>query len=168
MILRLALIILINMVLQTTIFPYWTILGRAPNTALICIVVIALIRGKYYGGFFGLILGLLYDIMFGQVIGVNALIYFLMGYIVGMLQEPLNVNNKTVPAIITSLATIFYNFMYFFFLFFLARNIPVKEVINNIISIEIIYNGILAIFINNLFNKMFKAPSLDFRRRMRW
>lgn len=162
-----ALIILVNIILQSTIFPYWTIFGYAPNTGLVCVIVMSLIRGRYYGAFFGLVLGLTHDILFGSVIGVNALLYFLIGYLSGILKESLNAENKIVPILCVVLGTIFYNLFYYILLFFLSKAPEFRGVIGNIISIEIIYNSIVSILIYKLFSKMFKDTSLDFRRRIR-
>lgn len=163
-----TIIILINMLLQSSILSYWTIFGYAPNTALVCVIVISLIKGKYHGAFFGLAIGLLHDIIFGSVIGVNALVYFLIGYLCGMLQELLNVNNKIVPALLTAAATIMYNFLYYLFLFFLSRKTNLGDMFTYIISIEIVYNAVASVFVYMLFSKIFKKPSLDFRRGVRW
>lgn len=161
----LALIIILNLVLQSTILPYITIFGFAPNTALIIIVVISLLRGRYYGGFFGLCLGLIQDIIFGTVVGVNALIYFILGYIIGLIQSSLNAENLIIPAICTGIGTIVYNSLYFLLMFFLSKNIPIDIMVKNILSIEILYNSILAIFIYKLFSKFFVVPSLKFGKR---
>lgn len=158
-------IALVNMVVQSTILPYWTVFGYAPNTALMCVISIALIKGRYHGAFFGLAIGLLQDIAFGLVIGINGLIYFIIGYVVGMLQLSLNTGNKLVPALSGGLTTIVYNFLYFVLMFFLAKNTPDLDVLKNIISIEILYNSILVIFIHGLFTDIFEKPSLSFKRR---
>lgn len=164
-ILTLALLIIINLVIQSTILPYMTIFGAAPNTALIIIVIISLLKGKYYGGFFGLALGLVQDIIFGTVIGVNALIYFLLGYTIGLIQSTLNIENKIIPVLCTALGTILYNLLYFLFMFFLARNIPMDVMVKKTFSIGIIYNSLLSIFVYNLFSKFFVVPSLKFGKR---
>lgn len=71
-------IIIINLILQSTILPYLDIMGVVPNTALVIVVIIALSKGKYYGGFFGLFIGLMQDIIFNITIGINGFIYFLL------------------------------------------------------------------------------------------
>lgn len=163
-----TLIIIINMMIQSTILPYWTIFGYAPNTGLVLVVSIALFKGQYYGGIFGLTLGLLQDVLFSKVIGINGLIYFLIGFSVGSLRDKFNLNNILVPSIFTGAFTVFYNFLYFFLILFLSRNIDISLVVKRIFSIEIIYNAILAVFVNKILKKYFREPSLDFRRHQRW
>lgn len=164
-IITLALIIIINIILQSTVLTYLSIFGFVPNTALIIVVSISLLRGKYYGGFFGLFVGLIQDIIFGSVIGVNSFIYFIIGYIIGSIQNTIDIENKIIPPICSAVSTIFYNLTYFLFMFFLSRNIPISVMLKNVFSLEILYNSILSIFIYKLFSKFFVVPSLKFGRR---
>lgn len=161
----LALIILINIIFQSSILPYFTMLKYFPNTGLVLIILVALRKGKYYGAFFGLALGLIQDILFGQVIGVNALIYFLLGYIVGLIQRVVVVENIFIPILSSILATIYYNFSFYIMMFFLSRNIPRAIMIKNVFSIEILYNAIIASLLYKLFTKIFIIPSLSFGKR---
>lgn len=160
-----TLLILINIVFQSSILPYFTLFGFVPNTGLVLIVIIGLRQGKYYGGFFGLGLGLIQDILFGQVIGVNALIFFILGYVVGMIQEVLDIENIIIPILTSAISTIFYNFFFYIIMFFLSRDIPMEIMMRNVFSIEILYNVVLAALIYKLFSKIFVIPSLRFGKR---
>lgn len=161
----LLLMILINIVFQSSILPYFSLFGYTPNTGLILIVIVGLRKGKYYGGFFGLALGLVQDIIFSQVIGVNALIYFIFGYTIGMIQDVLDIENIVIPILSSILGTVFYNFSFYVIMFFLSRNIPMEIMIKNVISIEILYNGIIAALTYKLFSKIFVIPALRFGKR---
>lgn len=161
----LLLIIFINIVFQSSILPYFTLFGFIPNTGLVLIVIIALRQGKYYGGFFGLALGFVQDILFGQVVGVNALIFFILGYVVGMIQDVLDIENIAIPMLSSAMSTIFYNFSFYIIMFFLSRDIPMEIMIKNVFSIEILYNVVLAALIFKLFSKIFVMPSLSFGKR---
>lgn len=161
----LLLIILINIVLQSSILPYFSLFGYTPNTGLVLIVIVGLRQGKYYGGFFGLALGLIQDILFGQAVGVNALIFFIFGYTIGMIQDVLDIENIAIPILFSTLATVFYNFSFYLIMFFLSRNIPMETMVRNVISIEILYNGIIAALIYKLFSKIFVIPSIRFGKR---
>lgn len=164
-ILILVISIIVNLIIESTIISYIPILGYYPNTSLVIITIVALLKGKYYGAFFGLSLGIIQDILFGRVVGVNALIYFILGYIIGLIKNALNIENIAIPIIFTSLGTIFYNFLYSLMIFFLSMDITTDIIIKKVFSLEILYNGILSIFIYRLFSKFFGSPSLEFRRR---
>lgn len=158
-------IIISNLILQGSVLPFFDFLVFLPNLGLISVVVISIFEGKYYGAFFGLFMGLLQDTLFADVIGVNALIYFLIGYTIGILKTSLNNENLIIPVIFTGIGTIVYNSMYSLAMYFLSKNITLEIAARRIISIEIIYNCILAFFLYKLFIKMFRTSSLKFRRR---
>lgn len=166
-ILLLALIIILNIVFQSTILPYFSVFGFLPNTALILTVIIAILRGKYYGIFFGLAIGIIQDTLFGTVIGVNALLYSMIGYSIGLVQNILNTENIIVPTLFTGIATIFYNFLYAIVIFFLSREITLSIMIKNTFSIEIILNFFVSIIIYKLLSKIFTVPTLKFGNRSR-
>lgn len=156
---------IINLIIQSTILPFFPILGYFPNINLVTIIIIAFLRGKHYGGFFGLITGLIQDILFARVLGVNALIYFLVGFYVGSVQEGLNNDNIAIPMVFSAISTIAYNFLFFTFMFFLARNIQLSVVVKNIFSLEILYNTVLAFILFKVYSRIFVVPSLRFGNR---
>ena len=161
----LLLILLINIVFQSSILPYFSLFGYTPNTGLVLVIIIALRKGKYYGGFFGLALGLIQDILFGQVLGINGLILFIIGYIIGLIQDSLGIENIVIPIFFSAIFTIFYNFSYYLILFFLSRDILREIMIKIGFSIEILYNMIFAALIYKLFSKIFVIPNLRFGKR---
>lgn len=164
-IILLIIIIIANSVFQGTVLPYLNFLGHLPNTSIALVISIGLLRGKYYGGFFGLALGLVQDILFARAIGVNAFIYFMLGYLVGSIKNVLNDENIFIPGVFSALATIFYHLVYFIFMYFLARNISISTGLNNMFSIEIIYNAILGMLAYRILSNIFVEPSLRFGRK---
>lgn len=161
----LAIVILLNFFLQSSIFPYIGVFGIVPNTALIIVISIALYKGRFYGGFVGLIIGMIQDIVFSPVIGVNAFIYFFAGYLVGLVENKLTKDNIFIPILFSILGTIYYNFSYYVFMFFLSRNIPFLSFAKDILVIETIYNCVLSIPIYKLFSKIFVVPKIRFGNR---
>lgn len=163
----LGLICIINFFLQSSIFPYISILGVVPNTALILIICISIYKGRYYGSFFGLFIGLLQDIIFSSVIGINGLIYFFLGYLIGVSENRLIRNNIIVPVIFSILGLIYYNFFYYVFLYFLSRDIPFLSFARENLLIEIVYTCLLSIPIYKVFDYKFREPTISFGNRKR-
>lgn len=159
------LVILVNIIFQSTLLPYFSIFGILPNTALILIIIVALLKGKYFGAFFALIMGLIQDILFSSVIGVNALIYFIIGYLIGLSRKSLDTENNFIHVIFTIITTVFYNSIYALFLFFLSRDLDSQIVLKNIFSLEILYNTILVLVIYKPLSKIFVMPSLKFGKK---
>lgn len=158
-------IIITNLILQGSILPFFSFLVFLPNPALVSVVIISMFKGKYYGAFFGVFMGLFQDVLFGDVIGVHALIYFLIGYTVGVLQTSLNNENIFIPVIFSGIGTVFYNLMYFLIMYFLSKNISLDAAVKRIFSIEILYNCILAIIIHKILFRLFRTRSLKFGRQ---
>ncbi len=158
------LMIIFNLVIQTTIIPFFPIMGIVPNTALVLIVVIALKFGRVKGAIFGLLAGLLQDILFSSTIGINAFILFFVGYIIGFAENSFSRENIINPIIFTMAGTVFYNFVYSLFLFFLSREIVFMDAIRNIFSIEIIYNALFAAIYGYLVHIIFAKPKISFKR----
>lgn len=158
----LILLSLINFLIQTTVFPYISISGVVPNTALVLIICIGIYKGRYYGGFFGLFIGIIQDILFSSAIGINAFIYFFLGYFVGIMEHRLIRSNVIVPVLFSIGGVIYYNFLYYIFMYILSRNIPFLSFTRNIILIEIIYTAILSIPIYKAFEYRFREPTISF------
>lgn len=160
-----VLTVIINLIFQSTLLPYFEIFGVVPNTALIIVVVLALAKGKYYGGVFGLIIGLLQDIMFSVTLGVNGFIFFFAGYFIGFVEDTFARDNVANPIILTALTTIYYNIVYSLFMYFLSINVSFNLAVKSVFSLEIIYNCLVSIVIYKLFQKIFSEPRIRFNRR---
>lgn len=161
----LALVVIGNFFLQSSILSYINILGVVPNTALLVIISISLFKGRFYGGFTGLIIGILQDIVFSSVIGIHSFIYFFLGYSVGLVENKLTKDNIFIPLLFSIIGIIYFNFSYYVFMFFLSRDIPLLSFARNILLIEIIYTGILSIPIYKIFSKIFLVPTMRFGKR---
>jgi len=79
----LAVVALVNLIAQTTLWPELAILGVVPDTAIILIVSYGMLRGEIEGALFGLAVGLVADIFTGVHVGTYALMGFVMGYVSG-------------------------------------------------------------------------------------
>lgn len=165
MILLIILTIIINLLFQSTFLQYFEIFGIVPNTALIIVVVLALAKGKNHGGIFGLIIGLLQDIIFSMTIGVNAIIFFFIGYFIGFVEDTFARDNVINPIIFTGLATIFYNIMFSLFMYFLSRNITFIAAVKSVFSLEVIYNCLVSIIIYKIFYVLFSEPKIRFNKK---
>ena len=159
------LIIVINFIFQSTLLPYMSVFGVLPNTSIIIIVIIALLKGRKVGSIVGLSMGLLQDIIFSPVIGVNGFIYFFIGYLVGMTESRLSKDNILIPFIMTAAATIGYHLFYYLFMFFLAYNINFSAFFKKTILLEMVYNSLLSILVYKWFSKIFIVPSIRFGRK---
>ena len=101
-------IVLLNFILQTTLFPYFQIQGVFPNTALIIVTSYSLLRGSKEGALTGAGAGFLMDVFFHTYIGFYTVLYLLLGLLFGRSQRSFYRENYILPIIFCAVATILY------------------------------------------------------------
>ena len=140
-------VLVINLVLQSTVINAIQIRGIVPNTAIIVIVSMALLRGSTEGAVTGLIAGLLQDIFFGVSLGYYALWGMLLGFWVGKINKGFYRENYVIPIFICSISTFAYeSFIYLTGVLFSGNTNYLYFFVNLIIP-ETVYNAILTILI---------------------
>lgn len=161
---KIAVIILVNFILQVTVLNNLSIGSTVPNTSLIIVVALSLIAGKRSGAVAGLVSGLLQDVMFNGVIGINTLGLFSVGLLVGSLDQKVFKENLFLPFVLTLSATVFMYFVQFFFLYFLKIEVSFIDLILGDMIKELIYNGAITVFIYKAMLSSYKEPSVKFTR----
>ncbi|WP_418790745.1 rod shape-determining protein MreD [Phosphitispora sp. TUW77] len=101
-----AILFLISLILQSTIFSHLTVAGVKPDLVLIMTVFYALLHGSREGAIAGAIGGLLQDLMFGQNVGMNALAKIIVGYVFGSLEKKIYKENILIPMAIIFMSTL--------------------------------------------------------------
>ncbi|MCR5238394.1 MAG: rod shape-determining protein MreD [Lachnospiraceae bacterium] len=79
--------IIICFLLQSTLFHYIAFAGIVPNLMIIITSILGFMEGRTDGMLAGFLCGLLTDIFYGSVLGMNALIFLLIGYANGALNR---------------------------------------------------------------------------------
>jgi len=115
-----AALILLNYVLQSTVLVRFSILGVAPDTAIIFIVSYGLLRGDVEGAVFGLFAGLTHDIFGSPFIGLYAMLGMFTGFVAGRPFKDYFKDNYFLPFMIVVVATFVYQLLYFFASFLIA------------------------------------------------
>lgn len=152
-----SLIILFNLILQSTLFQQIEIYGVAPNTALILVISFAIYSGRNKGAVIGFFVGILQDIIFGRTIGLNALVFMIVGYLIGLMDQKIFRDNLFIPFIFTALATIIYEMINLLLIFLLGYRIELLNIIKKMLIIEVIYNSIISLIIHYYISKLFKS-----------
>jgi len=104
-------LVTVNFVLQSALFPHIAILGVTPDTALVLIVSYAILRGDIEGALFGMFTGFVQDITSGFFVGLFALLGFLTGYVCGKPFKDFFKDNYFLPFAIIIFASIVYQFV---------------------------------------------------------
>lgn len=85
---RLAAVLVLALLLQTTLVPDVRILGACPDLMLLCAVCAGLVGGPGLGGLVGFSAGLMADLFLQTTpLGLSALSYCLVGYAVGAVRR---------------------------------------------------------------------------------
>ena len=80
-----VLLILAAFFLQNNVFSASPLILTTPNVLLILVFSFGFLRGSTEGMLIGFACGLLSDIFFSNTLGTSALVYTLLGYVIGLL-----------------------------------------------------------------------------------
>jgi rod shape-determining protein MreD len=83
---RLALVIVTLVVLQTTIFTHMRVFGAIPDLLLVATAAVAYEEGPQSGAAFGFAAGLSIDLFLSTPAGLSALAFAVTGYVLGVAQ----------------------------------------------------------------------------------
>jgi rod shape-determining protein MreD len=86
---RIVLVIISLVVLQTTVFTHLRVFGSIPDLCLVGTVAMAYEQGPVSGALFGFVSGLAIDLFLTTPIGLSALAFAITGYAVGVFQSGL-------------------------------------------------------------------------------
>lgn len=144
-----ALIILIDVLLETTLFPFITIMGVKPNALLALIAAFAFVDDKKAALIVGAVGGLLEDILFGDVIGIMALLNMAFAYGFIVLRGKVMVDRIAMPALITFDASVVYNLLMGIVFILLRANVSLQGFLNLLIF-DGLYTAVVGIISYNV------------------
>lgn len=139
-----AIMILLCFLLQTTVFQSLVLAGEVPNLILILVVAFAYMRGRKEGMYIGFASGLLIDLVYGDVVGLNAVLFVVVGYLVGICNEIYYRDELSVPIILIAISDFGFNFAYYVLHFLLRGRLQVFYYIWHIIMPEVVYTVLVA------------------------
>ena len=142
-----ALIIFVNFILQTTLFPLLAIRGIFPNTALIIVTSYALLRGSKAGAIVGGFSGLLMDIFFSKMIGFYTLLYLVIGLLFGRSQKTFYRENYLLPVIFCTASTIIFQAVLYITGFMFRGEGNILYFLFSILVPELVYTAIVTIIV---------------------
>jgi len=162
-----ALVVFINFIIQSSLFMHIEFFGIRPNSALIIVVAISILRTDIDGAVTGFFAGLLQDIVFGRAIGLNALLYMCIGAVCGKPFKNFYRENYFLPIFLVAGATFFYEFAIFVASFLFRGRLDMPFYFQRIILPSLAYNAFLAFPIYRIIysiNKFIENKELAGRR----
>lgn len=145
-----GILLVVNLILQSTLFHAIQIRGILPNTAIIIIVSYALLRGSLEGAITGFFCGLLQDIFFGTSLGFFSLLGMLTGYFSGKVHQNFYRENYILPLMLCTLATFIYELTIYSTSFLFRGNLNFLFYFNNLILPETVYTAVLSLLVYRL------------------
>lgn len=138
-------------ILQNSIINYLSVFGMTINIVLIYLVLISLYLDELESGIIGAILGIILDASVGGIFGANALIFFVIAYMVSYIKDKVY---KESPIIIFTII-LGTTFIYCGVSFLLARLLYNVYTLTSIIKILLvpIINSLVGILVYKIFKK---------------
>ncbi len=113
--LRNALLVILALLLQSTVFGRYDILGARPDFGMIALILLA---GGVSGTeciVFGFFMGLVQDVYTPEYLGYNTFTMTVMGFVLGVLRETITVENIMVKTGVTVVACLAHDVIYLSF-----------------------------------------------------
>gem|GEM_PF-570691 len=141
---RLSVLLVATVLLQTTITPNIRILGANPDFMLVIVAAVGLLRGAEIGALFGFAGGALVALALFQPPGVVALALIIVGYLAGRYAETSDLSSGLAPLITVFAASIVASVVLTVAQFLLGREAPVWFVATRVILPVTVLNTLLA------------------------
>lgn len=160
-IITLAILIVINFVLQSTVFGFHSLSGITPNLLLILTMSFGLMRGRKEGLLVGACSGLLVDIFFSSILGPYMLLYMFIGYINGFFHKNYMIEDVLLPLIVIIVDDFLFNTMIYIVSFLLKNKTNYGVYLLHVILPEILCTALLTVIIYKLYVKINKRLKED-------
>jgi rod shape-determining protein MreD len=132
-------------------YHYISLADIMPNLLIILVASNAYMRGRMSGLILGLFGGLLVDVTAGNsVLGLYALIYMLIGYIIGFTNKYYSNDDYTLPILIIAFSDMAYGFLVYISEFLLRGRLNFLFYFRRLILPEIIYTVAVSVFLYKL------------------
>lgn len=150
-VITLALLIVINFSLQSTIFGFHNISSITPNLMLILTMSFGLMRGRKEGMLVGFFCGFLADCFFSSVMGTYMFLYMIIGYINGFFHKNYMIEDVLLPLIVIVVDEIMFNIVIYIMFFFLNNRLNFGDYFTKIILPETLCTALLTIIVYKLY-----------------
>ena len=155
-----VIIMIVALILQVTIFSFYSVWGITPDLLLIIVISLALVNGYRWGAYMGFVAGFFQDIFSGGFFGINIIIKLILGYGFGFFERKVYHKNIVIPIVSVVVATIFSQFLFVILTDHVMLKIELwtrfKEIIMPLVALHILLSLIiypLTYYINNKFKK---------------
>ncbi len=153
------LVVLAAFLLQSSVFPAITLLEITPNILLLVTVCFGFMRGRRFGMLVGFFCGLLIDFFFGPILGINALVYMLIGYFNGYFYKVFFDEEIKVPMLLVAVSDLAYGIIFFGVRFAIHMRFAFPAYFMRVILPECIYTVVMTLLVYRLLYRIDKLLS---------
>ncbi len=149
-----VLLILAAFFLQNNVFSASPLILTTPNVLLILVFSFGFLRGSTEGMLIGFACGLLSDIFFSNTLGTSALVYTLLGYVIGLLGRYYHTEFADMPLILCLISDLFYHLGVFLVAFALRGQLHIGSYLIGVVLPELAYTALLTLLLYPLLRKI--------------
>ncbi len=146
-------LVLVSAILQTSLLDCFAIGGIRPDLAILWVIFLSFVRGNPEGGYFGFGAGLLVDLMNGSYIGLNALSYLIIGFVIGRLQHKLYQDSLLIAMFISWLAIIAAQFTQYLLLCIYGESLPLGASLVQVVLPTATYSAVFVLLFYRKFSR---------------
>lgn len=139
--------VILCFLLQSTVLQSLALADTVPNLMLIIVVAIGYMRGQTEAMYFGLFCGLLVDCSDSNLIGMNALLFMLCGYVTGLGNKIYYREDFIMPICLVAASDFAFNIMFYIFTFLFRRRTDFIFYVRRIMLPELVYTVLLSIIV---------------------
>ncbi len=149
--------------IQTTLLPYINFLSIQPDLYIIFLVYVSLNTDLERAFHANWGIGLAKDFFIEGPLGLNAIIFIFMGYLISVIKDNIFRKHLTTQILVTLTISIIYNLLY---LFMLSISLASANLLTSVWKSPIIaiYNSLIVIPVFWLFNKLYYSLRYPFFR----
>jgi rod shape-determining protein MreD len=167
LILRLVLLGVVAVLVQTTAISQISLLGVSADTTPLIVASVGLLAGSIPGAIMGFGMGLFVDTALVQTLGVDSLLLTGIGYGAGRLRERRDPSNTLVPVAVGAVATALSQVGFSLIQFLLGVDAPVSLLLLREILFTIAVNTVLALPVYALVRRIVASALPEDPRRRR-
>lgn len=148
-----VIMLVMALLLQAAVVPHIAIMGIRPDIVLIFIVLSGFAEGSVKGSALGFTGGLFQDILSGQAVGLSAFSKAIVGYISGMVERTIFIDNVLLPMGAIFVASALNDITYAGFNFLLGETIGLEKLLLNIALPTALYNALAMPLVYLIYHK---------------
>lgn len=150
-VITLAILILLNFSVQSTVFGFHDINSISPNLLLILTMSFGLMRGRKEGILVGFFSGFVVDCFFSSVLGPYMLLYMFFGYINGFFHKNFIIEDVLLPLVVIIFDELLFNSIIYVLFFMLRNRLNYMNYFKNIILPETLSTALITILVYKIY-----------------